>query len=92
MHTSQRAIVEVSRAFSGLRGAKRELLVALKQCRTSECKQVQKDYDVGRLDENTIHYDKVSLRLQCCFLWWTADGRLTQDIHCFVSTFNHYHV
>lgn len=54
-------IVESKTLLSaGLRGAKRELLVALKQCRTGECKQVQKDYDVGRLDENTIHYDKVS--------------------------------
>lgn len=44
----------------GLRGVKRELLNALQQCRTSECKQVQQDYEIGRLDESNIHYDKVS--------------------------------
>lgn len=47
-------------SFSGLRGVKRELLNALQQCRTNECKQVQKDYEIGRLDENNIHYDQVS--------------------------------
>lgn len=44
----------------GLRGVKRELLNALQTCRSNECKQVQKDYEIGRLDENNIHYDKVS--------------------------------
>lgn len=47
----------------GLRGVKRELLTALQQCRTNECKQVQQDYEIGRLDENNIHYDKVNLYL-----------------------------
>jgi hypothetical protein len=50
----------------GLRGVKRELLNALQQCRSTECKNVQKDYEIGRLDENNIHYDSVSLSgLQC---------------------------
>jgi hypothetical protein len=48
----------------GLRGVKRELLNALQQCRTNECKQVQKDYEIGRLDENNIHYDKVRLKVE----------------------------
>lgn len=48
-------------AYKGLRGVKRELLNALQQCRTNECKQVQQDYEIGRLDENNIHYDKVSI-------------------------------
>lgn len=46
--------------FAGLRGVKRELLNALQKCNTNECKQVQKDYEIGRLDESDIHYDKVS--------------------------------
>ena len=46
--------------FAGLRGVKRELLNALQSCRTNECKQVQKDYEIGRLDENNIHYDQVN--------------------------------
>lgn len=46
--------------FLGLRIVKRELLNALQTCRTNECKQVQKDYEIGRLDENNIDYDKVS--------------------------------
>lgn len=50
--------------YAGLRGVKRELLNALQQCRTNECKQVQKDYEIGRLDENNIHYDKVSKIVQ----------------------------
>lgn len=48
-------------AILGLRGVKRELLQLLQQCRANECKQVQKDYEIGRLDENNIHYNKVSL-------------------------------
>lgn len=38
---------------------KRELLKSLQICKTSECKQVQKDYEIGRLDENGIDYDQV---------------------------------
>ncbi|XP_070502019.1 prominin-like protein isoform X3 [Chironomus tepperi] len=49
---------KASQLNDGLRGVKRELLNALQQCRTNECKQVQQDYEIGRLDENNIHYDK----------------------------------
>ncbi|CRL08743.1 CLUMA_CG021257, isoform A [Clunio marinus] len=48
---------KASQLNDGLRGVKRELLIALQQCRSNECKQVQKDYEIGRLDENNIHYD-----------------------------------
>jgi DUF4097 and DUF4098 domain-containing protein YvlB len=61
----------------GLRGVKRELLNALQQCRTNECKQVQKDYEIGRLDENTIHYDSVSLPLHKASMM-LLDGQLTR--------------
>jgi hypothetical protein len=50
-------------AFSGLRQTKLQLLTALQQCNSNECRQVQKEYEIGRLDENNIHYDQVSLRL-----------------------------
>jgi hypothetical protein len=67
-----------------LRGVKRELLNILQQCRTNECKQIQKDYDVGRLDENSIHYDKVQFNI--CFdikfhLFWKVDSVYFTSFH-----------
>ncbi|KAG5679160.1 hypothetical protein PVAND_008750 [Polypedilum vanderplanki] len=50
---------KASQLNDGLRGVKRELLSALQRCNTNECKQVQKDYEIGRLDESNIHYDKL---------------------------------
>jgi hypothetical protein len=55
--------------FAGLRGVKRELLNALQKCNTNECKQVQKDYEIGRLDESNIHYDKVSWQQLFSFIF-----------------------
>jgi Prominin len=43
----------------------------------NECKQVQKDYEIGRLDENTIHYDSVSLPLHKASMM-LLDGQLTR--------------
>lgn len=45
--------------YLGLRGVQRELLKSLQVCKTSECKQVQKDYEIARLGENGIDYDQV---------------------------------
>ncbi|CAO1328869.1 unnamed protein product, partial [Diamesa tonsa] len=50
---------KASQLNDGLRGVKRELLKSLQICKTSECKQVQKDYEIGRLDENGIDYDQL---------------------------------
>lgn len=76
---------------TGLRGVKRELLNALQQCRTNECKQVQKDYEIGRLDENNIHYDQVSfpvsMGLLCCFARWMDSWRREYQLTLIFSRF-----
>lgn len=52
--------------FSALRGAEFQLLEVLKDCDDlPECKQVQRDYEIGLLDEMQIDYDKV--RENGCF-------------------------
>jgi hypothetical protein len=50
--------------IQALRSAERNLLNALNDCNElAECKQVQKDYEIGLLDEIRIDYDKVSGRV-----------------------------
>lgn len=51
--------LKASQLNDALRSVKRELLNALQKCNVNECKQVQKDYEIGRLDESNIHYDKL---------------------------------
>lgn len=52
--------------ISALRSAERQLLEALNDCNDlAECKQVQRDYEIGLLDEMQIDYDKV--RKNGCF-------------------------
>lgn len=45
--------------FIGLRSVKRELLVSLNKCKKDICKQVLKEYEIGKLDINGIDYDQV---------------------------------
>lgn len=75
----------------GLRGVKRELLNALQQCRTNECKQVQKDYEIGRLDENNIHYDSVSLKFRGASLLLLEEQLTGISINISIA-FDHFHV
>lgn len=49
--------------FLGLRKIKASLLETLKDCETRECKEVQKQYEIGRLDENDFDYDKVNFKI-----------------------------
>lgn len=45
---------------TGLRGVKRELLVALTKCqRVKACQEVLEEYEIGKLDVNGIDYDQV---------------------------------
>lgn len=52
------------RCQTGLRGVKRELLLALTKCqRVKACQEVLDEYDIGKLDVNGIDYDQVLLLL-----------------------------
>lgn len=54
----------VCRCQTGLRGVKRELLLALTKCqRVKACQEVLDEYDIGKLDVNGIDYDQVLLLL-----------------------------
>lgn len=45
---------------TGLRGVKRELLLALTKCqRVKACQDVLKEYEIEKLDVNGIDYDRV---------------------------------
>lgn len=45
---------------TGLRGVKRELLVALTKCqRVKACQEVLEEHEIGKLDVNGIDYDQV---------------------------------
>lgn len=45
---------------TGLRGVKRELLLALTKCqRVKACQEVLEEYEIGKLDVNGIDYDQV---------------------------------
>lgn len=52
-----------SQLEDGLRKIKASLLETLKDCETRECKEVQKQYEIGRLDENDFDYDKVNFKI-----------------------------
>lgn len=47
----------------GLRNVKKNLLENLRNCETRECKEVEKEYEIGRLDQNDIEYDQVNFKL-----------------------------
>lgn len=47
----------------GLRGVKRELLLALTKCqRVKACQDVLEEYEIGKLDVNGIDYDQVTFK------------------------------
>lgn len=47
-------------AHIGLRGVKRELLLALTKCqRVKACQEVLEEYEIGKLDVAGIDYDQV---------------------------------
>lgn len=48
----------------GLRGVKRELLLALTKCqRVKACQEVLEEYEIGKLDVNGIDYDQVKSQM-----------------------------
>lgn len=48
---------------TGLRGVKRELLVALTKCQSNKaCQEVLEEYEIGKLDLNGIDYDQVIIQ------------------------------
>jgi prominin 1 len=54
-----RKFLNIPNLFIGLRSVKNKLLQTLKSCTTRECKAVEDDYEIGRLDQNGIDYDQV---------------------------------
>ncbi|XP_055325440.1 prominin-like protein isoform X1 [Sitodiplosis mosellana] len=52
--------VNASQLSDGLRGVKRELLLALTKCqRVKACQEVLEEYEIGKLDVNGIDYDQL---------------------------------
>lgn len=65
-------------SHTGLRGVKRELLLALTKCqRVKACQEVLEEYEIGKLDVNQIDYDAVIFEWHKCF---SRPSRLLLDL------------
>ncbi|XP_055382529.1 prominin-like protein isoform X2 [Condylostylus longicornis] len=51
--------VNASQLSDGLRGVKRELLQSLNKCNVKDCKDVMRNYQIGKLDANGIDYNQL---------------------------------